>query len=75
MLDDQEYCARTLSRYGFLVLPVVDDDKRIVGVLPIKRLLVHDPEAHVAAVMSDEPVTFRPSDEASDAAQAFADLP
>jgi magnesium transporter len=50
---------------------VVERDRRVVGVLPLKRLLVHDPEVHVAAVMSDEPVTFHPSDAASDAAQAF----
>lgn len=50
---------------------VVERDRRVVGVLPVKRLLIHDPEVHVAAVMSDEPVTFHPSDDASDAAQAF----
>ena len=71
-----EVALRYLRRLGDLPghtdkLFVVDDDKRIVGVLPIKRLLVHDPEAHVAAVMSDEPVIFHPSDDASDAAQAF----
>ena len=52
-------------------LVVVERDRRVVGVLPVKRLLIHDPEVHVAAVMSDEPVTFHPSDNASDAAQAF----
>jgi magnesium transporter len=71
-----EVALRYLRRLGDLPghtdkLFVVDDDKRIVGVLPIKRLLIHDPEAHVAAVMSDEPVVFHPSDNASDAAQAF----
>jgi magnesium transporter len=71
-----EVALRYLRRLGDLPghtdkLFVVDDDKRIIGVLPIKRLLVHDPEAHVAAVMSDEPVIFHPSDDASDAAQAF----
>jgi magnesium transporter len=50
---------------------VVERDERLIGILPLKRLLIHDPEAHVAAVMSDEPVTFHPSDDASDAAQAF----
>lgn len=50
---------------------VVERDGRLIGTLPLKRMLVHDPEAHVAAVMSDEPVAFHPSDEASDAAQAF----
>ena len=50
---------------------VVERDGELIGTLPLKRMLVHDPEAHVAAVMSDEPVTFHPSDGASDAAQAF----
>jgi magnesium transporter len=50
---------------------VVERDGRLIGTLPLKRMLVHDPEAHVAAVMSDEPISFRPSDDASDAAQAF----
>ncbi|NWG86115.1 MAG: magnesium transporter [Hydrogenophilaceae bacterium] len=50
---------------------VVDKDKRLTGVLPLKRLLVHDPEAHIAAIMVDDPVVFHPSDPASDAAQAF----
>jgi len=34
-------------------------------------MLVHDPEAHVAAVMSEDPVLFHPSDQAADASQAF----
>jgi magnesium transporter len=34
-------------------------------------MLVHDPEAHVAAVMTDDPVLFHPSDPAEEAAQAF----
>lgn len=50
---------------------VVDRDGRLIGNLPLKRMLVHDPEAHVAAVMSDETVTFHPSDSAGEAAQAF----
>jgi magnesium transporter len=50
---------------------VVERDGKLIGTLPLKRMLVHDPEAHVAAVMSDDPVLFHPSDEASDASQAF----
>ncbi len=50
---------------------VVDKEKRLTGVLPLKRLLVHDPEAHIAAIMVDDPVLFHPSDSASEAAQAF----
>ena len=37
--DDQEYCARTLSRYGFMVLPVVDEDQRLVGVITADDLI------------------------------------
>jgi magnesium transporter len=37
--DDQEYCARTLSRYGFMVLPVVDEVQRLVGVITADDLI------------------------------------
>ncbi len=37
--DDQEYCVRTLSRYGFMVLPVVDEDQRLVGVITADDLI------------------------------------
>ncbi|MGD9047824.1 MAG: magnesium transporter [Anaerolineae bacterium] len=33
VMADQELCARTLSRYGFLALPVVDEYERFVGVI------------------------------------------
>lgn len=36
---DQEYCARTLSRYGFLALPVVDEIGRLVGVITADDLI------------------------------------
>ena len=39
VMADQEYCARTLSRYGFLVLPVVDDEDRLVGVITADDLI------------------------------------
>jgi len=39
VLADQELCARTLSRYGFLVLPVVDDGNRLVGVITADDLI------------------------------------
>ena len=39
VLADQEVCARTLSRYGFLVLPVVDDGRRLVGVITADDLI------------------------------------
>jgi magnesium transporter len=36
---DQEICARTLSRYGFLALPVIDEAKRLVGVITADDLI------------------------------------
>jgi magnesium transporter len=36
---DQEDCARTLSRYGFLALPVVDELGRLVGVITADDLI------------------------------------
>ncbi|WP_018150688.1 magnesium transporter [Leeia oryzae] len=50
---------------------VVDHVGILKGILPIKRLLLNDPDKTVADVMSDDPVTFAPEDDASDAAQAF----
>lgn len=50
---------------------VVDYDGILKGVLPIKRLLVNDPEKEVAEVMATDPVSFHPDEDAYDAAQAF----
>lgn len=50
---------------------VVDYDGILKGVLPIKRLLVNDPDKHVAEVMATDPVSFHPDEDAYDAAQAF----
>ncbi|HTN31394.1 MAG TPA: magnesium transporter [Pseudomonas sp.] len=50
---------------------VLDQDGVLTGVLPLKRLLVSDPERQVGEVMSDDPVTFNPDEDAYDAAQAF----
>jgi len=36
---DQEICARTLSRYGFLALPVVDEAGKLVGVITADDLI------------------------------------
>ena len=38
-MADQEFCARTLSRYGFLALPVVDEGGRLVGVITADDLI------------------------------------
>jgi magnesium transporter len=50
---------------------VVDYDGVLKGVLPIKRLLVNDPDKQVSEVMASDPVSFHPDEEAYDAAQAF----
>lgn len=50
---------------------VVDHEGRLTGVLPLKRLLVNDPERQVGEVMAEDPVTFNPDEDAYDAAQAF----
>ncbi|MCY1263668.1 Magnesium transporter MgtE [compost metagenome] len=50
---------------------VVDYDGVLQGVLPIKRLLVNDPDKQVAEVMATDPVTFDPDEDGYDAAQAF----
>ena len=50
---------------------VVDYDGVLKGVLPIKRLLVNDPERQVSEFMATDPVTFHPDEDAYEAAQAF----
>jgi magnesium transporter len=67
---------RYLRRLGKLPnhtdkLFVVDRDDALRGVLPLKRLLVQDPESTVASVMSDDAVIFHCEDKASEASSAF----
>lgn len=50
---------------------VVDSEAVLKGVLPIKRLLLNDPDKLVAEVMADDPVIFHPEEDAYEAAQAF----
>jgi magnesium transporter len=50
---------------------VVDHDGILKGVLPVKRLLVNDPEKQVVEVMANDPVAFHPDNDAYEAAQAF----
>ena len=50
---------------------VVDDDNILQGVLPIRTLLVSDPEQLVQEVMSSDVVRFRPEDNVEEAASAF----
>jgi magnesium transporter len=71
-----EVALRYLRRLGelpdqFDKLFVVDRDEKLIGVLPLKRLLTNDPEASVAAVMAEDVVQFEPDDDAREAAQAF----
>ena len=71
-----EVVLRYLRRIGKLPdhtdkLFVVDRESRLRGVLPLKRLVVNDPEASVEEVMADDAVVFHPEEEASDASQAF----
>lgn len=71
-----EVALRYLRRLGKLPdhtdkLFVVDRSDTLLGVLPLKRLVVNDPEASVAAVMADDAVIFHPHEEANEAAQAF----
>ncbi|MDK2122556.1 magnesium transporter [Parachitinimonas caeni] len=50
---------------------VVDGEHMLKGVLPVKRLLVNDPDLMVHEVMATDVVVFRPDDKVGAAAQAF----
>ncbi|WP_373741168.1 magnesium transporter [Neisseria sp.] len=50
---------------------VVDENDALKGVLPIRKLLVADPEEQVENVMVQDVVRFRPEDDVEEAAQAF----
>ena len=50
---------------------VVDRDEKLKGVLPVNRLLVNDPDAKVASVMSTKMVKLHPDDKAQQATHAF----
>ena len=71
-----EVALRYLRRIGSLPdhtdkLFVVDRDDVLRGVLPLKRLVVNDPDSSVAAIMADDAVMFHPEDKADEAAKAF----
>ena len=53
------------------LLFVVDREQRLVGALPISKLIVTDLEIAVSSVMSIEVVKLHPEDKAQEAAQAF----
>jgi magnesium transporter len=50
---------------------VVDRNEKLLGALPISKLLVHEPDTMVADVMVKEFMALQPHDDVSDAAQAF----
>jgi magnesium transporter len=50
---------------------VVDRDDHLRGVLPLKRLLVSDPDTEVTALVEKDVVSFSPDSEAEEAANAF----
>lgn len=50
---------------------VVDRDEKLKGVLPVNRLLVSNPDAKVASVMSTKMVKLHPDDKAQQATHAF----
>lgn len=50
---------------------IVDRDHKLLGSLPLDRLLINEPETEVVAVMRTDLLTLQPEDDAGDAAQAF----
>lgn len=50
---------------------VVDEAENLRGVLPIRKLLVSDPESLVSEVMITDVVCFHPEDDTEETAQAF----
>jgi magnesium transporter len=71
-----EVALRYLRRLGSLPdhtdkIFVVDRNDILQGVLPLKRMVVSDLEAHVADEMADDAVVFHPEDVADEASGAF----
>lgn len=61
-LDDREAVARSLSKYGFLALPVVDTEERLVGIITVddamdvlQEEVTEDIEKMAAMLPSDKP--------------------
>ncbi|MDB5802547.1 MAG: Mg2+ transporter MgtE [Rhodocyclales bacterium] len=50
---------------------VIDREERLLGVLPLHRLLINDPEKNVGELMLTEMLCLHPGDKADDAAKAF----
>ncbi|MBZ4200264.1 MAG: magnesium transporter [Methylotenera sp.] len=71
-----EVALRYMRRLGSLPdhtdkLFVVDRNEILLGVLPLKRLVVHDLAASVADVMAADAVVFHPDEAADETAKAF----
>ena len=71
-----EVALRYLRRYDELPgqtdgLFVVDRADRLKGALPLKRLLVTDPDVEIAGLYDPDVISFAPEDDADDAAEAF----
>jgi len=71
-----EVALRYLRRYDELpgqtdALFVVDRDDHLRGILPLKRLLVSDPEDEVESLFDRDVVSFSPDSDAEEAAKAF----
>ncbi|HEX4943770.1 MAG TPA: magnesium transporter [Usitatibacteraceae bacterium] len=71
-----EVALRYLRRFDELpsqtdALFVVDRDDHLRGILPLKRLLVSDPEVEVASLFDRDVVSFSPDSDAEEAAKAF----
>lgn len=71
-----EVALRYLRRLGTLPdhtdkLFVVDRADILRGVLPLKRMVVHELDVNVADVMAEDAVVFHPEDVADEAAKAF----
>lgn len=71
-----EVALRYMRRLGSLPdhtdkLFVVDRNEILLGVLPLKRLVVNDLAASVSSVMAADAVVFHPEEAADEAAKAF----
>ncbi len=71
-----EVALRYLRRFDELpghtdALFVVDRDDHLQGILPLKRLLVSDPDVEVTRLIDRDVVSFLPDADAEEAAQAF----
>ena len=71
-----EVALRYLRRFDELpgqtdALFVVDREDRLKGTLPLKRLLVTDPDVELSGLYDRDVVHFEPEDDADEAAEAF----